>query len=277
MGSPTANDIDAHYAGNGDLLARIKAGLASTGKAPETLTSQDLSTVDEFHIRGRSATLELAGRMRLTSDSRVLDIGSGLGGPARTVADAFGCHVTGIDLTEVFCATGRVMSQWVGLDDKVTLLEGDATDMPFADQSFDAAMTIHVAMNIAAKDRLYAEAKRVLRSGGIFAVYDILQGEGGDVVYPVPWARDPGISHLATPDEMRRLLVDSGFSIMDEIDSTGKSQAWFEEAMARVTPARPRIAAAQIILGEDYGPMAENQVLNLAQRRIRTVAFICGA
>ena len=276
MGDSTADDIDAHYSGSGDLLARIMAGLASTGKAPETLTQSDLSTVDEFHIRGRAATLELAGLMQLNSASRVLDIGSGLGGPARTVADAFGCHVTGIDLTEVFCATGRAMSQWVGLDDKVTLLEGDATDMPFADESFDAAMTIHAAMNIAAKDRLYAETKRVLRSGGIFAVYDILQGEGGDVVYPVPWARDPGISHLATPEDMRWLLVDAGFSIMDEIDSTGKSQAWFEEAVARATPGRPRVAAAQIILGETYGPMAENQILNLAERRIRTVAFICG-
>jgi ubiquinone/menaquinone biosynthesis C-methylase UbiE len=277
MGSSTANDIDAHYSGNGDLLARIIAGLVSAGKALETLTPSDLSTVDEFHIRGRAATLELARLMRLSAGSAVLDIGSGLGGPARTVADAFGCHVTGIDLTEVFCATGLAMSQWVGLDDKVTLLKGDATEMPFADKSFDTAMTIHAAMNIAAKDRLYAEAKRVLRPGGIFAVYDILQGEGGDVVYPVPWARDRATSHLATPEDMRRLLSDAGFSIMDEIDSTGRSQAWFEETLARVTPKRPRMTAAQIILGETYGPMAENQISNLAERRIRTVAFICGA
>jgi ubiquinone/menaquinone biosynthesis C-methylase UbiE len=110
--------------------------------------------------------------------------------------------VSGIDLTEAFCEAAKVLSDWVGLGDRVAFHHGDATDLPFEDDRFDAAMTIHVAMNIAAKDKVYEHAKRVVKPGGVFAVYDVLQGEGGDVVFPFPWAREPSISHLATPKEM---------------------------------------------------------------------------
>src|SRR5438552_1249972 len=121
------------------------------------------------------ATLELAGQMNLRRDAGVLDIGSGLGGPARTLAEEYGCHVTGIDLTPSFCEAAAAMSTWVGLGKRVAFQQADATDLPFADNQFDAAMTIHVAMNIPAKQQMYAEARRVVRPGGIFAVYDVLQ------------------------------------------------------------------------------------------------------
>jgi ubiquinone/menaquinone biosynthesis C-methylase UbiE len=189
------------------------------------LTTADLATIDEFHIRGRKATLELAAQMKLTAGSHVLDIGSGLGGPARTVAESYGCRMTGIDLTQAFCDAATAMSDWVGLGKHVSCKQGDATNLPFDDKIFDAAMTIHVAMNIAAKDKMYAEARRVVKPDGIFAVYDVLQGEGGDVLYPVPWAREPSISHLATPDEMMSLLVGAGFKLLDVQDSTEESQS----------------------------------------------------
>ena len=145
--------------------------------------------------------------MKLNARSHVLDIGSGLGGPARTLAETYGCLVTGVDLTQAFCDAATAMSNWVGLGSRVSFKQGDATNLPFENQTFDAAMTIHVAMNIAAKDKMYLEARRVLKPGGVFAVYDVLQGEGGEVLYPVPWARDPSISHLATPDQMKTLLT----------------------------------------------------------------------
>ena len=126
------------------------------------LTTTDLATVDEFHIRGRKATLELAAQMNLNADSHVLDIGSGLGGPARTVAEIYGCQVTGIDLTQAFCSAAAAISDWVGLGKRVSFKRGDATNLPFDNKKFDAAMTIHVAMNIAAKDKMYMEARRVV-------------------------------------------------------------------------------------------------------------------
>ena len=271
-----ANLVASHYSDDTDLVARIAEGLRAAGKDLGHLAIADLASVDEFHIRGRQATLELAAQMQIDSRSAVLDIGSGLGGPARTLAETCGCHVTGIDLTPSYCEAATAMSRWVGLSDKVTFKQGDATNLPFADRTFDAAMTIHAAMNIADKDALYRNAKRVLKSGGRLAIYDVLQGEGGAVLFPVPWARDPSISHLATPAEMCRLLRDAGLEIKAQIDSTDQSLSWFKELAGRAASTEPRITF-QVLLGAGFPQMARNQVQNLAERRIRTLSYICEA
>jgi ubiquinone/menaquinone biosynthesis C-methylase UbiE len=266
-----------HYGAKGSLAKVIAASLRGAGRTLEDLTTTDLAGIDEFHIRGRQATLDLAERMKLDRDARVLDLGSGLGGPARTVAEAYGCRVAGIDLTLAFCEAAATLSSWVGLGDRVTFQQGDATDLPFADHQFDAAMTLHVAMNIAAKDRMYAETRRVLEPGGVFALYDILQGEGGDVLFPVPWARDPAISHLATPGAMTALLTGAGFAIREVRDSTPESQRWFEQKSAELEQQGSAALTAQVFLGDDFPQMARNQVRNLRERRIRTVSYICDA
>lgn len=269
--------VARHYAGGVDIVPAIEQGLEALGRTIGSVTTLDLAAVDEFHIRGRKATLELGERMRLDAGSHVLDIGSGLGGPARTLAERYGCRVTGIDLTEAFCRTAEALSGWVGLGERVSFRQGDATAMPFEDGSFDAAMTIHVAMNIPAKDALYAEAKRVLKPGGLFAVYDVLQGEGGEVIFPVPWAREPSISHLATPEEMEALLTAAGFSILDREDSTEESLAWFEKRLAALRKSGQPPLSLQLFLGDDLPQMTANQVKNLRERRIRTVSYICRA
>ncbi len=266
--------VEEHYSATGGLTDIIAAELRAAGKDLTKLTTADLAPIDEFHIRGRKATVELAGKMEIGPSSLVLDVGSGLGGPARTLAELYQCHVTGVDLTSDFCAAANAMSHWVGLSDRVTFKQGDATALNFDAGSFDAAMTIHVAMNIAAKDAVYAGVRRVLKPGRIFAVYDVLQGEGGDVLFPVPWAREPSISHLATPDEMRRLLEGAGFMIVSEIDSTEESGAWFKEMAARMGAPDRRRMSFGAFLGDEYAQMAANQVRNLAERRIRTVAYI---
>lgn len=270
-------EITGHYGSSERLAAKISEGLKSAGLDVRNLRTTNLATVDEFHIRGRAATLELAEKMNLGPEARVLDIGSGLGGPARTLAETYTCHVTGIDLTQAFCEAAQVMSEWVRLGDRVTFAQGDATDLPYDDASFDAAMTIHVAMNIPEKDKVYSEARRVLKPGGIFAVYDVLQGEGGEVMFPVPWAREPSISHLATPDEMRSLLAGAGFEILEIEDSTKESQKWFEGMVERMATSDPPPVTFQTFLGGDFPEMARNQVRNLTERRIRTVSYICRA
>lgn len=267
--------VAGHYGENLELADAIAEKLRSAGKNLNELTTADLAVVDEFHIRGRKATLELGAAMKLTPRSHVLDIGSGLGGPARTLAETYGCRVTGIDLTKAFCDAAVAMSDWVALESRVSFKQGDATNLPFEDRTFDAAMTIHVAMNVAAKDKMYAEAHRVLKPGGIFAVYDVLQGEGGDVIYPVPWARDPSISHLATPDEMKSLLTDAGFTLLDVQDLSDESQRFFEEMTAQIAKTGVPPVIWQLFLGEDFPAMARNQVRNVTDRRIRTVTYIC--
>jgi ubiquinone/menaquinone biosynthesis C-methylase UbiE len=271
-----SSSVASHYSGDGDLADAIAHALRQAGKDTASLTTSDLASVDEFHIRGRAATLELAQHLNLGPSSHVLDIGSGLGGPARTLAETYGCHVTGIDLTPAFCSAASVLSTWVRLSDLVSFQQGDATALPFGDSTFDAATTIHVAMNIAAKDRMYQEVRRVLKRGARFGIYDVLQGEGGDVLFPVPWARQPAISHLATPSEMTQLLTDAGFTIHEVRDSTEESQRWFEALAARMAKAAPPVTF-RLFLGDAFQEMAMNQVRNLQDRRIRTVSFICEA
>jgi hypothetical protein len=132
-------------------------------------------------------------------------------------------------------------------------------------------------MNIAAKDKMYAEARRVLKPDGVFAIYDVLQGEGGEVLYPVPWARDPSISHLATTDEMKALIAGTGFKLVDVQDSTEDSQSFFERMTAQMAKTGAPPFMWQLFLGDDFPAMARNQVRNVTERRIRTVSFICVA
>lgn len=267
--------VERHYSATAGLADTIAARFREIGKDISALTTADLASVDEFHIRGRSATIELAGRLEVGPGAHVLDVGSGLGGPARTVAEAHGCRVTGIDLTAEFCAAATELTRWVGLSGLVDFTHGDAMTLPFAPGAFDAAMTLHVGMNIPAKTDLYAGVRRVMKPGGVFAVYDVLQGEGGDVIYPTPWARDLSISHVATPAEMRRSLTDAGFTITQEIDSTEASDDWFQDVARRLAASGPPPISFRAFLGDDFQQMTMNQVRNLRERRIRTVSYFC--
>lgn len=268
-------DVVSHYAGAGDLSSAIRSALTDAGVDLEGISTTALAPVDEFHIRGRAATLEIAAALAVDADSTVLDIGSGLGGPARTVAEVVGCHVTGIDLTPEFCETAAELSRWTGLGDRTRFAVGDATSLDLPDAAFDAAMSVHVAMNIADKAGMYREARRVLKPGGRFVVYDVLQGPGGDVHFPVPWARDASTSHLATPEEMRSLLTGAGFSVLTEADSSESSREWFGAMSARIAESGPPPVTFAAFLGSDFAEMARNQVANLAEDRIRTVTFVC--
>lgn len=272
-----SDPLAAHYGADAGLAARIAERLRAAGRDPGALAARDLAGVDEFHSRGRAATLEVAACLDVGPGARVLDIGSGLGGPARTLAETLGCDVAGIDLNAAFCRAAAALSEWVGLGARVSFQTADATRLPFAPRSFDAAMTLHVAMNIPAKDAVYAEARRVVRPGGVFAVYDVLRGDGGPTLFPVPWARDPASSHLASPAEMRALLAGAGFTIEDEADSSAESLAWFRSAVARLDAGPPPAVSLHTVLGDDFPLMARTVARNLADGRIRTVRYVCRA
>lgn len=256
-------------------MAAISSALEAAGVDRAALRPADLAPIDEFHIRGRAATVEVVGALGVTAASHALDLGSGLGGPARTLAELTGCTVTGIDLTPELCEVATALSEWTGLSDRTRFRVGDATATGLPDATVDAAFTVHVAMNISDKAALYAEAFRVLRPGGRFVVYDVLQGEGGSVHYPVPWATDPSTSFLATPEQMRELLPAAGFEVVSEVDSTDESLRWFRQVRERIERDGPPPVTFAAFLGDAFGQMAANQVSNLAERRIRTVMFAC--
>ena len=267
------NPVEAHYT-RGNLLDAIREAFLRAGKNPESLTPQDLAPVDEFHIRGRQATEELASLLEVGSGSRVLDVGSGIGGPARFLAATRGCHVTGVDLTAEFCQAATELARWVGLSELVEYRQANALSLPFPDQTFDAAWTQHVAMNIADKARLYAEVQRVLKPGARFVCYDVLQGPGGDVVYPTPWASHSSLSHLVAPDEMRRLLPQAGLEIFHWRETSEAGLHWFREGMRRWTEQGPP-AAIRIALGPNFAQMAQNMVRNLEEHRLVIFEFAC--
>jgi SAM-dependent methyltransferase len=223
-----AAKIKEHY-GDGDLTKRLQAALNAAGLTEKQLSSIDLAPLDQFHTRGLAATAELAGLLGIKKDAVVIDIGSGLGGQTRCIAAAFDCRVHGIDLSTPFVEAATYLAERTGLADKVTYECADALALPFDSESFDLAWTQHVAMNIADRVGLYAEIHRVLRPNGRFAIYDVVAGEGGPLLYPVPWARRAETSSLVTPASMRAMLEERGFRIVEWADCTAASIAWFAE------------------------------------------------
>jgi len=198
------NSVTAHYT-HGQLLDRILVGIEAIGKTPDTVTVDELAPVDEFHIGGRLASEDFIGQLELSADDHTLDVGCGIGGTSRFVASRYGCRVTGIDLTPEFVSTGQSLCDWVGLSGQVELHQGDATAMPFADESFNAAFMLHVGMNIASKVDLFEEVYRLIKPGAMFGIYDVMQTSDEALTYPVPWSSVPGTSALATQENTWRL------------------------------------------------------------------------
>ncbi len=265
--------VAAHYSRTG-LEAEIMAALVAAGKDPDNLKAEDLAPFDEFHIRGRKATLELARDISPDSSWQVLDVGSGIGGPSRCLALEFGCHVTGLDLSSEYCQVASVLASRLGLETRVFYVNGNALQMPFEDSCFDLLWTQHMAMNIADKDSLYGEMWRVLKPGGRLAIYDVLQGEGGQVCFPVPWARDSANSFLTTPQQMRSTLECAGFEILTWRDVTETGRSWFRHLGEKIRTEGPSPLGIHLLLGPDFRQMALNQVRNLEEDRIVLIEAI---
>jgi ubiquinone/menaquinone biosynthesis C-methylase UbiE len=211
----TEQQVASHYT-HGALRQAIFDALKSMGKDIDNLATADLAAADEFHLGWRAATILLAKDLGLKRGMHVLDVGSGVGGPARFFAEAHGCRVTGIDLTEEFVQVATELTRRCGLGDLVSFRQGSALDLPFGAGAFDAATLIHVGMNIADKARLFHNVRRVLKPGGPFAVYEVMRVADGDLPYPMPWAQSGETSFVETPETYRRLLNDAGFAIERE-------------------------------------------------------------
>lgn len=264
--------INGQY-GRPDLGAQLLAALQNAGKDVDALTLHDLAPFEEIHLRGRAATRDLAQLAKLQPGTELLDVGCGVGGPARTLASEFGCQVTGIDLTENYCLAAEMLTARVGLDERVTFHHGNALQMPFDDATFDAVWMQHMAVNIEEKDRLYAEIFRVLRPGGSLLFHEIAAGTNSELFFPVPWASEPAISFLVAPEEMRQALAAAGFTERNWVDDTGACIAWFHAQLAARTPGSSPPVGFDLVV-PNFPEKGRNVLRNLKDERITVVQAV---
>ncbi len=259
------DSVAEHYT-HGSLLAKITAGIESIGKTPASVTVDELAPVDEFHIGGRQASEEFTSQLGLGGNDHVLDVGCGIGGTSRFVASRFGCRVTGIDLTPEFIETGTALCKWVGLDNLVELHHGNALDMPFTGGSFDAAIMLHVGMNIADKAGLFSEVYRLLRPGAVFGVYDVMKTGNDELKYPVPWSSVPDTSALATQAQYVAALQQAGFDVIEVHNRREFAADFFAETRERMAAAgeTPPPLGVHIAMGENAPAKITNMVENIA-------------
>lgn len=269
-------DIPEHYASGGPF-ERVSAALEQLAPGGGPVSLEQLGGFDHFHTAGAMATGNMAGLLDPGPGDVVLDAGAGLGGPARYLAERFGCRVIGVDLTPEFVAIGNLLNDRTGMGDHVELRVGDITAIDLPDQAVDHCWTQHVAMNIEDREGLYHEIRRVLRPGGRFALFDVIDGGGGELLLPVPWATKPEHSHLVTRDDLRRLLEAAGFRIDVWDDPTDEMVEVLRGMLAGPPPgAEPPALHASLFI-DDLPTKATSYFLNMEQGRTALILAVCTA
>lgn len=268
--------VASHYT-QGSLERTLFAALEAAGKDPDRLSAGDLNGIDEFHLGWAAATEELAEDLGFTPAMHVLDVGSGIGGPARHLAQALGCSVTGIDLTAEFVTVAEAVTRRCHLSGRVSFVQGSALALPFETASFDGATLFHVGMNIADKDTLFREIRRVLRPGARFGVYDIMHQGKGDLPYPMPWAMSSATSFVEPPSRYRQALAQAGFSLELERSHRDLALRLGREMREKVARDGPSPLGPQVLMGENAALRIGNVMSALADGLIAPIEMIVRA
>ena len=265
--------VAQHYR-HGSLERAILSALEASGKDPAQLTPEDLAPIDEFHIGGRQATVEFMAQLEFEPGMRVLDIGCGIGGASRHVAQTYGCRVEGIDLTTEYVEVAAMLAKRVGLSDGVSYRQASAVDLPVEAARFDRAYMLHVGMNIADKRRLMAGVARVLKPGGVFGIYDIVREAEGALVFPLPWASDPAFSFVESAADYRGHLVEAGFAIERERNRRDFAIEFFRQMQEKAAAGGPPPLGLHILMGETAALKVANILVNLKAGRIAPVEIV---
>src|SRR5262249_55115309 len=270
VGSSAGNAVETqvakHYT-SGELEERILRIFEANGKPRASVTLDDLSRVDEFHVGGKEASEAVAAKMNLRPGMHLLDVGSGIGGTSRYFASRHQCDVTGIDLTPEFVRTAQALTQRVAPDLPVRFQQGSALELPFPETSFDGAYLFHVGMNIADKPKLFAEVRRVLRPGGVFALFEFMRTGDGEFGFPVPWAGAPSESFVASPNHYRDALTAQGFSVRAESDRRQFGIEFLKKRMPPTPQQGPPLLGVAVLMGES-APAKMGNVLDAMRRGV---------
>ena len=272
--SVTRGKVVEHY-GTGALLARLESALRADGADPAHPTIEALAPYDQFHGRGLEATEDMAALVDVRQTDHLLDVGSGLGGPARWLSTRFGCRITGIDLTPEFCTIAEHFTRLIGLDARVHFQVGNALAMPFDDGTFEGAYSMFVSMNIANKPQLYREVFRVLRSSGWLVLSEIARGNEGDVLYPTPWAATAADSFLSTADDTQDALRSAGFEVELVRNDLERTLEYGAKVRALVERGeRPPYRANALIHGDTASAMLANVARGYQDGSLVPIEFV---
>jgi ubiquinone/menaquinone biosynthesis C-methylase UbiE len=269
-----AKSIAEHWA-TGDVYTLITSTLRKLGKPMEGLTVEDLAPVDHFHARGFPATVELADRLSIRPGQHIVDIGCGLGGPARYMAKRFQCVVSGIDITPTFVEAGNKLTALVRMQAQVKIELGDGQRLPYENGQFDGGYSQHVTMNVPDRARFYAEAFRVLKPGAFFALSEHGLGPTGNPYHPVPWSSDGSGAYLVTPAQTRAFLEQSGFVEIDMQDTGAKYLAGYKAAIERAAAGTLPPLGVHLLLGEAATEKTRNAARNIEEGRTHPIQVIC--
>ena len=268
------SSVRGHYEAKvpDDIAALITQVVSQLPPGP--IDPSILAGLDQFHIGGLPATTRLAELCPFTKDTHILDAGSGLGGPSRTLGRRFGCQITGVDLSPSFVQAATLLTDRAGQADRIRFQVEDLLALPFPSSSFDAIWTQHVAMNIADRSALYKSFHKALKKGGLLALYDVVWTDPKpDLIYPVPWAETPNTSFLLTAEETRQALLTAGFQPLHWINATDQALTWLSQP-------RPTVAGGtnlSLVMGPRFPGMAANLARNLRESRVGVLMAVCAA
>ncbi len=271
---PCEKAVSDHYY-HGDLLNAIKDSIEKLGKTTETVTIDDLAAVDEFHIGGREATEHFFGQIKVSKQDHMLDIGCGLGGTSRYIANKYKNKITGIDLTQEYIDTGNTICSWLNLNNQVSLQQGSALSMPFEEGTFDVGFMMHVAMNIEDKDKLFKEIFRVLRPGSTFGIYDVMQINSGEIIYPVPWATTVSTSFVSSPEHYKKALANAGFEVTVENNRRDYSLKYFKQLQEKNREnGEPTALGLHTLMQETTSEKIKNMIDNITSEILAPIELI---
>jgi SAM-dependent methyltransferase len=265
----------ADHWSSGDPYGLIVSALNKMSKPLDSLTVEDLAPVDHFHARGIAATVELADRLPIMAGQHILDIGCGLGGPARYIARRFQCTVSGLDITEPFVAAANKLTALLHMERQVTIEHGDGQHLPYTDSYFDGAYTQHVTMNVADRPGFFSEAYRVLKPGAFFALTEHGLGPKGNPHYPLPWSADGSGSYLVSPSETRSLLEKTGFEAIVVEDSGAKYVAAYEMVIEKAENGALPLLGIHLLTGETALQKTRNAARNIEEGRTHPIQLVC--